>query len=68
VITGEGALTVSVSVAVLDSPAELVAVSVTGKVPVLVGVPEIVLTPSKLRPAGRAVVLKVAPVWFEVMA
>ena len=66
-MTGEGALTVSVNVAVLDRPAELVAVSVMGKLPVFVGVPEIVLTPSKLRPAGGALVLKAVPVWFEVM-
>jgi hypothetical protein len=65
-MTGAGALTVSVNVAVPICPVELVAVNVIGKLPVTVGVPEMT-APVRFRPVGRELVLKVVPAWLEVM-
>ena len=64
---GTGLLMVRLNVAEPVWPVELVAVNVMGKLPVTVGVPEIVLTPSKFRPVGRELVLKVVPTWLAVM-
>ena len=66
VMTGAGALMVSVSVAVPVWPVGLVAVNVMGKLPVTVGVPEMT-EPVKLRPVGSVLVLKVVPASLEVM-